>query len=399
MTGLPLSFDAIMAPLGGERFLAGYLGRQPLHLRASPDKWQALMGWDELNRLLGMTTIWSQNSLALMLDRQPVPPASYSSLAEGRDGGKVLRPDPVRVERLLGQGATLVLNDIDQLTPALSDFCRVMEAALGAKLQANLYLSSQRRQGFKVHYDTHDVFAVHVMGEKTWMVFVGRSLDPIAHPLFKDLPDEHHEAAKGELWREVRLQPGDLLYLPRGQYHYALADDEPCAHIAFGATFPIGLDVIGHLFERMVQEPIARANLPADAAALRERLAALAERARTLLADDATCAAIRTFQAGFRYPRDVYHLPNDLAPALQRYRRKAVGLRLVRGNSRPGLLHEGTRRVIDVPEGIEPLLAWTLQQEGFTRQELAAAFATQDHAALDRFLAEILRMGIVEPET
>ena len=132
-----------------------------------------------------------------------------------------------------------------------------MEDALGAKLQANLYMSSRRKQGFRVHYDTHDVFAMHVMGEKTWMVFEGRGTSPIAHPLFANQPAEHHEQAKGRLWKEVRLKPGHLLYLPRGQYHYALADEQPCAHISFGATYPIGLDLVTYLFERMVQEPIA----------------------------------------------------------------------------------------------------------------------------------------------
>jgi ribosomal protein L16 Arg81 hydroxylase len=155
-----------------------------------------------------------------------------------------------------------------------------MEEALGAKMQANLYLSSKRKQGFKVHFDPHDVFAVHVMGEKTWMVFDGRAEDPIAHPVFNDLPAEHHEAAKGKLWKEVRLKPGHLLYLPRGQYHYALADEEPCAHIAWGATYPIGLDAVTYLFERLVHEPVARANLArGDRARLGAQLRKIGERA------------------------------------------------------------------------------------------------------------------------
>ena len=107
------------------------------------------------------------------------------------------------------------------------------------------------------------------MGEKTWMVFEGRADSPIAHPTFKGLPQEHHETAKGALWKEVRLRPGDLLYLPRGQYHYALADDGPCAHIAFGATYPIGIDVVSYLFERLVTEPLCRGNLATGRSARR----------------------------------------------------------------------------------------------------------------------------------
>ena len=181
--------------------------------------------------------------MLLVLDKEPCRRPAYASRPPGRDGGTVLRPDPARVKQHLARGATLVLNDIDQLTPELSAFARSLEEALGGKVQANLYLSSKRKQGFKAHFDFHDVFAMHVMGEKTWMVFQGRAEHPIKHPSFEGWPQERHDQAKGELWREVRLRPGDLLYLPRGQYHYALADDGACAHIAWGVTYPIGMDV------------------------------------------------------------------------------------------------------------------------------------------------------------
>lgn len=389
------SLDLIMAPLGGRRFLEDYLGRQPLHLAGGADKWRSLMDWPVLDRLLGMTSIWSQHSLALMLDQKRVSVASYTYPAQGRDGGQVLRPDPAKVKAFLAQGATLILNDIDQLTLELSSFCRVLEEALGAKLQANLYLSSQRRQGFQVHFDPHDVFAVHVMGEKTWMVYEGRSPCPIAHPLFDNLPPDHHERAKGGLWNKVRLEPGHLLYLPRGQYHYALADDEPCAHIAFGATYPIGLDVITHLFERMVQEEVARANLPRDEGSLKGRLAELGDRARALLTDKATFDSVRQFQADFRYPHDSYDLLDLLRRRDRRYRLKIAGLRLVEQGGRMGLVREGSRQAIEVPAEMGSLISWVLDRQQFSKRELAEAFPAHGMDMVDRFLAESTRMGIV----
>lgn len=398
------SFEAIMAPLGAERFKDEYLGRQPLHLEGAPDKWAGVMGWDALNRLLGMTTVWSHQSLVLVLDKEPVPFAAYAAPAPGRDGGQVLRPDPAKVKALLARGATLVLNDIDQLTPGLSAFSRAVEDALGCKLQANLYLSSRRKQGFRAHFDFHDVFAVHVMGEKTWTVFEGRADAPIPHPAFQNLPQEHHERAKGELWREVRLRPGDLLYLPRGQYHYALADEGACAHIAFGATYPIGLDVAGHLFERLAHEPLARANLPrGDRAALAARLAELGERFRALMADEATLRHVEAFQAAFRYPRETYDLPEAAERGAgggegARFRVKGGGVRLVEQGGRVGLLKEGARGAVEVPAGLRHLLAWTLERERFARAELASAFPGETAAGVDRYLADVGRMGLVEAE-
>ena len=405
MDGAPASFEAIVAPLGAQRFRDEYLGRRPLHLEGPPDKWRRTMDWDVLNSLLGMTTVWSQNSLLLFMDKQPVPFTSYASAAPGRDGGQVLRPDPARVKGLLAQGATLVLNDIDQLTPELSAFARAMEEALGAKLQANLYLSSKRKQGFKVHFDPHDVFAVHVMGEKTWMVFEGRAEDPIAHPAFEGLPAEHHEAAKGKLWKEVRLKPGHLLYLPRGQYHYALADEEPCAHIAWGATYPIGLDALSFLFERLVHEPVARANLArGDRARLAAQLRKIGERAAALLADETTLAAMEGFQAAFRYPRDTYDLPDLIERGSSsgsrdaRYRVAAAGLRLIEHGGRAGLAREGSRQAVEVPAAFKGMMAWVLRRERFARQEIGAAFPDAGAAAIEQFLTSVARMGVIAPE-
>jgi bifunctional lysine-specific demethylase and histidyl-hydroxylase MINA len=397
MSGAPTSFDAIMEPLGGRRFLSEYLGKQPLHLEGAPGKWQEVMSWEVMNRILGMTSVWSQNSLLLMLDKKPVPVASYTYTANGRDGGPVLRPDPVRVKGLLAQGATLVLNDIDQLTPEMSTFCRAMEEALGAKLQANLYMSSQKKQGFKVHYDTHDVFAVHVMGEKTWMVFEGREDTPIQHPRFTSLTQDYKDKAKGELWREVRLTPGDLLYLPRGQYHYALADDGACAHIAFGVTYPIGMDAVSYAFERMIGAGVGRANLPRGRAALKERLAEIGRALAERLADEQAVDDMLRFAAGFRWPREGYDLPGLIEDADERFRVKAAGVRLVSQGNRHGLVRDGSRQAVEVPAAIQPQLAWVLGRERFGRAELARAFPGETPPRLDQLLADLTRMALIEP--
>ena len=51
-------------------------------------------------------------------------------------------------------------------------------------------------------------------------------------------------------------------------------------HIAFGVTYPIGIDVMSLLFERVIAEPEFRANLPRRALPDAEaRLAAHLERA------------------------------------------------------------------------------------------------------------------------
>ncbi len=398
MNGSGMSFDALLAPLGAETFLREYLGKQPLYLEGGADKFRELMNWQILNRLLGMTTIWSSQSLLLFLDKEPVPVSSYAAPAPGRDGGQVMRPDPRRVRRFLQKGATLVANDIDQLTPELSACARAMEEALGGKVQANLYLSSKRRQGFRVHYDTHDVFAVHCEGEKRWFVFEGRAEDPIAHPTFKNVPQEVHEKAKGALWREIRMKPGDLLYLPRGQYHYALAEEGGCIHMAMGVTYPIGIDFVGYLYERMITEPLARANLPrGNPEALAERLRALGQRIAELAGEARTLSDMERFMAGFRYPREGYDLPDLLDPARMEFRVRARGIRLVEREGRTGLLREGARGAVEVPREMREMVKWVLGRQAFTRREFDRVFSSEPRDRRETFLRDMQRMALLEP--
>ena len=392
-----MEFADIMAPLGAETFTREYLGRQPLHLQGTEDKFRSVMNWEVLNRLLGTTTVWTNQTLMLILDNDSVPPASYCSNAPGREAATVMRPDPVKVQQYLARGATMVLNFIDQLTPELSAFARSLEEALGGTVQANLYLSSKRKQGFKAHFDFHDVFAMHVMGEKTWTVFRGRAEYPIQHPMFEGWPRERHDEIKGALWREVRLRPGDLLYLPRGQYHYALADDGPCVHVAWGVTYPIGMDVISYTFERAVGEVLGRANLPRDRAALQARLADIGKMVARMLAESRALEDISRTMGQHRWSRDRYDLPEVIERAETAFNVKRAGLRLVSQGGRHGLVKEGTRQAVEVPAAMQPQVAWVLDREQFAKSELAAAFPGEGAAKLDKLLSDLSRMALVEP--
>jgi len=398
----PFSFDEIMAPLGAERFFAEYEGRRPLHLKGAGDKFAAVMSWARLNDLLGQATIWSQASLQLVLDKEPVPSARYCAPAPGRDGGQVLRPDPDKVKAFLRRGATLVANDIDHLSAGLTAFAQALEQALGGKVQGNLYLSSRRRQGFAAHFDTHDVYAVHVEGTKTWHIYEGRAKDPIAHPMFKTLSAEHHEKARGQKLMDVAMEPGDLLYLPRGQYHDALADEGGAVHIAFGVTYPIGIDVMSFLYDRVIAEPEFRANLPrrslpdADAR-LAAHLGALTERLSRVLADPKTAQQIAALQQGFHYPRHAYDLPDLLDEAEDaRFGVRAKGIRLVQQGGRYGLVAEGSRAATEVPAEVSGMVAWVLERPEFSAAELAAAFPDRQPGQREQLLRDLGTMRLIE---
>jgi ribosomal protein L16 Arg81 hydroxylase len=214
----------------------------------------------------------------------------------------------------LKRGASLVANDVGPLSEPLRAVTRLIEEAIGCKVRANLYCSWRAHPGFATHYDTHDVYAVHLVGRKTWRIYQRQFVDPIAHAAFRNLPQEYFDRNRGAVSQEVNLEPGDLLYIPRGWYHDALATSEATMHIAFGATPVIGLDVVTHLFERAVHDPAFRAAVPreTDQAALTAHIAALGDRLAQLARDEAFVRQFAQYIASYRFSQPPIALPGDV---------------------------------------------------------------------------------------
>ena len=308
------SFEQLLHPIGVDAFFASHFGREPLHIPGQADKFASVMSWDELNRMLGMD-VWDANTLQLVLNKQRVPPAAYSLKAINRNQRQILQPDSAKVMGLLGQGASLVLNNIETLHPGTLAVAETIGNLIGAKVSANLYCSWQQQPAFDSHYDRHDVFALHVLGEKNWRVYEGQLDNPVEHAAFYNIPQAECDRLKGRVAQEIAMRPGDLLYLPRGQFHDALASSAASIHVTFGCAQPTGLDWLTHLWERAIQDPRFRADLPpagdaAGEAALRAHLESLIQAARELALNSPGPEAAAAFRRGFGVKRHRFDLPD-----------------------------------------------------------------------------------------
>lgn len=393
------AFADIIAPISTETFFAEFYDKKPLHIPGDSSKFRGLMDWDVLTRLLNKTAIWTSRSLLLLADRQPVPARAYCEEIEDRAGNTVLQPVPSKVMEFLRQGASLVANDIDTLTPELSAVADAFEAAYDAKTQVNLYCSWKQRQAFNSHFDTHDVFALHVEGEKIWRVYATRMPHPIRHPRHQNdaYAEPAHEQQRGELMMEVKMSPGDVLYLPRGWYHDALATSGGTIHMAFGVTSVIGMDVIGALSDFAVEDEVFRLNLPRSEAgpeALAAALAEMGDKLQALSRDPRFLAAVQAHQAGFRTNRMGFELPVETVE--KRFARTGPGFKVMRKSGRAALV--GPRGAVPIPPGREKIVEWVVGRSGFGRGEYLDAHASVATADLDRLLAELIGMGVLRQE-
>lgn len=86
-------------------------------------------------------------------------------------------------------------------------------------------------QGFKPHFDTHDVFVLQISGQKHWSVYDTKVTLPLRGQVFdrdRDVP--------GPVTEQFELGPGSAVYIPRGLMHSARSSDEASLHITVGLT-------------------------------------------------------------------------------------------------------------------------------------------------------------------
>ena len=390
------SLADIIAPVPEDEFLSEYFDKAPLHVKGKPDKFASVMSWQALNGILDMTSIWSSVTLGLFLDGEVVQPAKYCVPGPDRSNQQGMMPITGKVHALLAQGATMICNRVDRLTPSMSSFAAAIEEAIECRVQANLYCSWRERKAFQTHCDKHDVFAVHVEGEKTWRVFEGRLDNPLNHPRFKVLDQAYHDKARGRVMMEVTLSPGDLLYIPRGQYHDALAASQGTIHVSFGATSVIGMDLIDEAFERAVEDPAFRGSMPRLKAEGGEKawnghVRDLAGRVADIVRSPDFREHMKDFQRNFRYDRGRFNLPASIANP--DYRRVTDGLRVVRQGG-AWILASETERV-EIPKEGKKMVAWILEQDRFSREQFDKAFAKKPNRFKKELLDAMVAMKVI----
>ena len=57
------------------------------------------------------------------------------------------------------------------------------------------------------------------------------------------------------------MKPGDILYIPRGKYHDALASESGAVHIAFGVVYVKPIDIIQLIWNELVTNPFLRSDI------------------------------------------------------------------------------------------------------------------------------------------
>lgn len=282
---------SLLAPASEESFLDHVLQQKRLHVRsADPARTAPLFPWSTINQLIESDLLPSDRLRVLRANTEILP-----ALFRHSDGARHLRPGALQA--LLRQGVSLVINGVGDLVPRIGHLTDAIERRLGHRAWANAYLSFGRGSAFRSHWDPHDVLVVQVHGRKRWR----------SHGIPMPFPLENHgpsEPFGTEVVWEDLLEPGDVLYLPRGEVHEAALDGPDSVHITIGIQAPRGVDFIHWLADKAAADVPARMDLTrlGGEAALCQQERELKERLHALI-DSVSVAAYLDAEDAKRRPR------------------------------------------------------------------------------------------------
>lgn len=208
-----------------EQFFAEYYEESPY---LEKNAFQSNMTWNEVDHVLHC--MQPMCSYARLHDgKNLIPQSDYteSHLHVGLHSHRFVQE---ALYQHLRDGSTLIIDRMEIFSATIKRYCDFFAEFIGHPVVANGYAAFGEKQSFGNHWDTHDVFAVQLIGRKRWRVYRPTFMLP--------MPDQTSKNYKQECPKDpvldIYLNAGDVLYIPRGWWHTAIPGNEETFHIAVG---------------------------------------------------------------------------------------------------------------------------------------------------------------------
>lgn len=104
---------------------------------------------------------------------------------------------------------------------AVHSLLSLFESEWGCMVGANAYLTPKgASQGFAPHYDDIEAFCLQLEGRKRWKVYAPKKEERLPRASSEDFSEDYMKDLEPVM--DVVLEPGDMLYMPRGWIHHGI---------------------------------------------------------------------------------------------------------------------------------------------------------------------------------
>jgi len=376
----------------GKKFFLEHFGLNYLYKPKFLDEFEEMMSLDILDSMLSKNNIWNNKNFIMMLDQKKLNYGDYSSISMETTGNNY-RPDVNKVENLVARGASIILNEIEKHNKNLLKIADDLQNLTNGRCQGNLYFSMASHQAFGPHFDLHDVFAIHFEGEKVWNIYENIEKNPINHPVFK-LSSEDRKKRAGNIIDQVTLRPGDLLYIPRGQYHDALASKNGAIHIAFGLSYFKPIDMMTTLWEKFIINDFMREDIgirPSENEVKKSLLRLSNEISNVINSEEAINDVTKNIKQ-WPYQIKNFSLKSLLSEGPVYLVDKSVKFEKSKNKS----FLKSPKALVEIPHKFETIIEFLMRQETISKNTIKNEFKNISNDIIDECIENLKKMSVIK---
>lgn len=293
---------SLLAPVTPAQFVSEYWQQRALHVMGASGRLPA--AFQQLAR----------SSVADLLSGRSEPIAVNIRTTLEQEVVEHCAPEAALAAYRADQRATLYWVKFQEAFPEFGSWATALARDLGISHEGTAVASlfaSRLGGGLPFHFDKNENFVVQLVGSKRWRVGTSSTVDrptvnfgedPLAElPLY-----DSRATTPAREWAEFELQPGDVLYVPRGHWHRTEAQSEESISLSLTLVSVTWADALLPFIRRLlIQDPgwrrhaLVSAQQPHAVAELKARLAELPQalsglRAQPLLGEQSTSFARAT---------------------------------------------------------------------------------------------------------
>lgn len=171
-----------------------------------------------------------------LLNEGEQPPTDSYTLTRNVIGQKRSGfPNSGAIYAAMDQGASLKMNQVGDWHRGTRRMRADLETAFPVAVSSYVFWTPREQRGMRPHRDAAHVLAVQLEGSKEWELYADP--DQVGQTAGLDV-----DSARPT--HTIRLDPGDVLYLPHGWPHAARAVDGPSMHLTFTLLEPTAADLV-----------------------------------------------------------------------------------------------------------------------------------------------------------
>ncbi len=224
------ALNDLLFPVTADDFLNSHWPEQPLFIPAQPTKLQKIFSIPELKTIEALVKARTQKVRACLPDFDD----EYSSI----------QLEPKDALKAFNNNMTLVFDQMQNQNSVISEMLANLTDELGLVIGSSEQNLCQARSmayatpewcGTRLHFDANANFIIQISGSKKWTLAKNKSVDypterfttgslemPMA--LEKQCHDQLLDAAPADAV-EYLMQPGCVLFVPRGYWHETTTDE------------------------------------------------------------------------------------------------------------------------------------------------------------------------------